>query len=108
MKKIFRFLYDFGLFGILMFAFSCIFLMGIMWNRHYVGFWFIQDTYAEEKVVIERRYSNIVGSGAGPPIAEVFINELRVVFALRHKKNVPVGESIAIWYSPEGCEAYKK
>ena len=102
MNKIFRFLYDLGLFEPLMFVTICLFLMGIMWNRHYIGFWFIRHTYTEKLVVVEEHFNNTIGGGRGTTGAVVFINERRVVFPL--KKYVPKGGMVTIWYSPNGCE----
>ena len=101
MKKIFRFLYDIGLFPGLLFITSCMFLMGIMWNRHYIGFGYIRDTYTEKTVVIEGHFSNTVGGSSGRTMAEVFINEKKIDIPL--KKYIPIGEPVTIWYSPYGC-----
>ena len=100
MNKVFRLLYDLGPFGPLIFLFSCIFLMGGMWNKHYVDFCFIGDTYTEEKVVIKRLFSLQGGSLPGKTRAEAYINGKRVTFF--PEEDVRKGKIVTIWYSSKG------
>ena len=74
--------------------------MGIMWNRHYVSFCFIRDTYTEEIVVIDKTYNNRSGSNGGSRGGVVFINDERVTFHIN--RDASKGDTVTIWYSPKG------